>query len=59
MLLEDVSSLVTADVRIQVKPRKPRKLKAEFPTIHAPDTLKSLKSLHNVKDITMSFQPLK
>ncbi|KAI3842002.1 hypothetical protein MKW92_051916 [Papaver armeniacum] len=59
MLLEDVSSLVTADVGVQLKPRKPRKLKAEFPTIHAPDTLKSLKSLHNVKDLTMSFLPIK
>ncbi|XP_026410252.1 putative F-box/LRR-repeat protein At5g41840 [Papaver somniferum] len=56
MLLEDVSSLVTADVGVQLKPRK---LNAKFWRIHAPDTLKSLKSLHNVKDLTISLQPLK
>ncbi|KAI3872183.1 hypothetical protein MKW98_011675 [Papaver atlanticum] len=56
MLLEDVSSLVTADVGVQLKPRK---LNAKFWRIHAPDTLKSLKSLHNVKDLTISLRPLK
>ncbi|XP_026410251.1 putative FBD-associated F-box protein At5g22720 [Papaver somniferum] len=58
MLLEDVSSLVTADVGVQVKPRK--LLNDEFPTVHAAaDTLESLKSLHNVRKLTISFQPLK
>ncbi|RZC54058.1 hypothetical protein C5167_012910 [Papaver somniferum] len=56
MFLEDVSSLVTADVGV---PLKPRKLTDEFLTVHAPDTLKSQKSLHNVKELTMSFRQLK
>ncbi|KAI3852145.1 hypothetical protein MKX03_015605 [Papaver bracteatum] len=54
MLLEDVSSLVTADVGVQLKPGE---LNDEFRTIHAPDTIKSLNSLHNVKDLTISLQP--
>ncbi|RZC54057.1 hypothetical protein C5167_012917 [Papaver somniferum] len=56
MLLEDVSSLVRADVGVQLKPRK---LNAKFWRIHAQDTLKSLKSLRNVKDLTISLRPLK
>ncbi|KAI3872187.1 hypothetical protein MKW98_011679 [Papaver atlanticum] len=55
MLLEDVSSLVTADVRVQAKSRQ---LNAELPTIHAPDTLEFLKALHNVKYLTISFRPV-
>ncbi|KAI3852146.1 hypothetical protein MKX03_015606 [Papaver bracteatum] len=58
MLLEDVSSLFKADVGVQVKPRK--LLNVEFPSVNAAeDTLESLKALHNVKELTLSFQPLK
>ncbi|XP_026460317.1 uncharacterized protein LOC113361217 isoform X2 [Papaver somniferum] len=57
LLFEDVSSLFKADVGVQVKPRKPND---EFPMVHAAaDTLESLKPLHNVKELTISFQELK
>ncbi|MCL7042674.1 hypothetical protein MKW94_008705, partial [Papaver nudicaule] len=53
ILLDNVSSLLAADIDVQVKPRN-----ANFPAPYTWQGLEFLEVLRNVKDLTVSFLPV-